>query len=87
MVKTAMAIEREVDVHGASEMRVLVMREMRVNSLRLAQEKSRRLLLYEGFKERVVATKAKAMISHPKMGETSRLPASQGRGHLSCATS
>ena len=68
-------------MHGASEMRVLVMRERRVNSLLLAQEKSRRLLLYEGFKDKVVATKDKAKISHPKMGDTSRLPASQGRGH------
>ena len=76
MVKTAMAIEREVDVHRASEMQVLVIRERRVNSLLLAREKSRGLLLYEGFKDRVVAIKAKAKISNPKMGDTSRLPAS-----------
>ena len=37
--------------------------------------------------DRVAATKAKAKISHPKMGDTSRLLARQGKGHVSIATS
>ena len=68
--------------HEASEMRVLRIRGRRVNLILLAREISRGLLLHEGFKDR-----AKAKISHPKMGDTSRLLASQGRGHVSIATS
>ena len=60
--------------HGASGMRELVIRSMRVNSLPLAQERSRGLLVREGF--RAAATRAKARISHPKMGGTSGLQAS-----------
>ena len=71
----------------ASEMRVLVIRERRTSCLPLAQEKSRGLLLLEGFKDRVLATKAKARISHPKMGGTLGLLASQGRESVSSATS
>ena len=49
-------------------------------------------MLCKGFRDkatatRVTATRAKAKISHPKMGDTSRLLASQGRGHVSIATS
>ena len=65
--------------HEASRMRVLVIRGRRVDSLLLAREKNRGLLLCEGFRDRVAATRAKARISHPKMGDTSRLLASQGR--------
>ena len=67
-------------------MRVLVLRGMRVNSLLLAQERSRELMLREGFRDRVAATKAKVRISHPKMGDTSGLLASQGRECVSSAT-
>ena len=72
--------------HGEFEMRVLVIRERRVNSLLLAWERSIGLLLHEGFKDRAAATKAKARINHPKMGDTSRLLASQGRERVSNAT-
>ena len=54
-------------------MRVLVLKGRRVNSLLLAWERSRGLLLREGFKDKAAATRAKARISHPKMGDTSRL--------------
>ena len=70
--------------HGASGMRVLVIREKRVNSLLLAPEKSKGLLLRKGFRPRVAATRAKAKISHPKMGDTSGLLASQGRECFQC---
>ena len=73
--------------HRASEMRVLVLRGRRVNPLPLAQERSRGLLLHEGFRERVAATRAKARISHLKMGDTLGLLASQGRECVSNATS
>ena len=61
-------------------MQVLVIRGRRVNSLLLAQERSKGLLLHEGFRDRVAATKAKAKakISHPKMGNTLELLTSQG---------
>ena len=54
--------------------------------LLLAQERSRGLVLLEGFKDRVVAIRAKARISHPKMGVTSRILASQGKEYVSSAT-
>ena len=44
-------------------------------------------MLSEGFRDRVAATRAKARISHPKMGDTSGLLASRGRGHVFIATS
>ena len=46
-----------------------------MNTLLLARERSRGLLLCEGFKDRVSATRAKARISNPKMGGTSGLQA------------
>ena len=73
--------------HGASEIRVLVLRGRRVNSHPIARERSIGLLLCEGFIDRVVDTRAKAMISHPKMGGTSGLLANQDRGCVSNATS
>ena len=39
------------------------------------------------FRYRVVTPKAKARINHPKMGGTSRILSSQGRGCVSSATS
>ena len=66
---------------------MLVLRGMRVNSLPLAREKSRGILLHEGFRDRAEATKAKARISHLKMGDTLRLLASQSRECVSSATS
>ena len=52
-------------------MRVLVIKGRRVNSIFLAREISRGLLLGEGFRDKAAATKAKTRISHPKMGGTS----------------
>ena len=66
-------------------MQVLVERGRRTSFL-LARERSRGLLLREGFKDRVVRPRAKAKISHLKMGGTSGLLASQGRGCVSSAT-
>ena len=68
--------------HKASRMQVLKIGERRASLLLLAQEKSRGLLLCEGFKER-----ATARTSHPKMGDTSGLLASQSREHVSIAIS
>ena len=67
-------------------MRVLVIRGRRVNSLHLAEERSRGLLLREGFRDRAAATGAKDKINHPKIGDTLGLLTSQGRGHVSIAT-
>ena len=49
---------------------MLVLRGRRVNSLLLAREISRELLLHDGFRDRAAATRAKARISHPKIGGT-----------------
>ena len=87
LAKTAMAIDMEVTTHRASRMRVLKIRGMRANLLFLAQGRSRGLLLRKGFKDRAAAIKAKARVNHPKMGDTSRLLASQDRGHASISTS
>ena len=70
----------------ASEMWVLVIRERRTNRLFLAWDRSRGLLLLKGFRDKATTTRAKARISHPKMGGTSRLLASQDRGCVSSAT-
>ena len=59
---------------------MLVIRGRRANSLILAREKSKGLMLHEGFRNKAAATRPKARISHPKMGGTSRLLASQGKG-------
>ena len=56
-------------------MRVLVERGRRTSFL-LAQERSRGLLLCEGFRDRAATPRAKARISHPKMGGTLGLLAS-----------
>ena len=66
-------------------MRVLVLKGRRVNPFPLAREIRRGLLLREGFKDRAEATRAKARISHPKMGDTSGLLASKGRECVSSA--
>ena len=68
-------------------MRVLVIRGRRTNRLLLAQEKSKGLLLHEGFRDMAAATRAKARISHSKMGGTSGILDSQGRECVSNATS
>ena len=68
-------------------MRVLVLIERRTNRLLLARERSRGLLLRKGFRDNAGAPRAKAGISHPKMGGTSGLLASQGRECVSSATS
>ena len=54
--------------HGASEIWVLVIRGRRGNFLLLAWERSKGLLLHEGFRDKDVATKAKAKISHLQDG-------------------
>ena len=71
----------------ASKMRVLVIRGRITIRLLLARERSRGLLLHEGFRDRAVTPMAKARISHPKMGGTSGLLAIQGRECVSSATS
>ena len=73
--------------HGASGMRVLVIKGKRVNYVLLSQERSKGLFLYDGFRDWAIATKAKAKISHTKIGDTLRLLASQGRECISSATS
>ena len=67
-------------------MRVLKIRGRRANLLLLAQGISGGLLLRKGFRDRAAAIRAKARVNHPKMGDTSRLLASQSRGHFSIAT-
>ena len=73
--------------HEASEMRVLKIRGRRANLLLIAQGRSRGIFLHMGFNDRAAVIRAKAKVNHTKMGETSRLLASQGRGHVSIATS
>ena len=63
-------------MHGASRMQVLVIRGRRINYLLLTQERCKGLLLREGFRDRAATTRAKAKISHPKIGDTSGLLAS-----------
>ena len=72
--------------HETSGMWVLKIRGRRVNILfLLARGRSKRLLLRKYFKDRVVATKAKARADHLQVVDLSRLIASHGRGHVSIA--
>ena len=68
-------------------MRALKIRGRRANLLFLAQGRSKGLLLLKDFRDRAAAIKAKTRVNHHKMGDTSGLLASQGRGHVSIATS
>ena len=68
-------------MHETSEMRVLRIRGRRANLLLLAQGKSRGLLLRSDFKGKVAAIRAKAKVSHLRVGNTLGLQARQGRGH------
>ena len=82
MVKTTIAIEREVG--DTKRIRDAGVKDKRreIQLLLLAQGRSRGLLLRKGFKDR-----AKARVNHPRVGETLGLLASQGRGYVSIATS
>ena len=51
-------------------MQVLVLRGRRVKTLPLARERSRGLMLHKGFRDRAEVIRAKARISHPKIGDT-----------------
>ena len=73
--------------HGTSEMRVLRIRGRRDYLLLLAQGRSTGLLLHSGFRDNAKVIKAKAKVDHPRVGDTSRLQARQGRGHVSIAIS
>ena len=60
MVRTIMAIEREVDdLRNIQD--ALKIRGKRVNLLLLIQGRSRRLILHKDFRDRVVAVRAKAI--------------------------
>ena len=64
---------------------MLVLKGRRVNLL--LASRSKRLLFYTDPKERVVATKVKAKVNHPGIGDTSGLLANQGRERVSIVTS
>ena len=68
-------------------MRVLQIRGSKANLLIIAQRRSRGLLLLKSFRNRAAAIRANARVNHPKMGDTTGLLATQGKGHVSIATS
>ena len=63
-------------MHGAFGIQVLKIGGRRANLLFLAQERSIRFMLRNGFKDRVMAIKAKVRVNHPNIGDTSGLLAS-----------
>ena len=68
MIKTAMALEREVDdARGTFGMLVLKIRGGRANLLLLTQERNKGVLLYKGFKDKAAVVKAR--VDHPKVGD------------------
>ena len=73
--------------HESSGMQVLKIRGKRVNLLLLALERNRGFMLHKAFRDRAAVIRFKVRISHPKMGDTLGLLASQGREHVSNATS
>ena len=72
--------------HLASGTWVLVLRGRRINLL-LAPGRSIRLPLHTDHWDGAVATRAKAKVNHSRVGDTSRLLASQGRERVSIVTS
>ena len=77
---------RSVQAQGVATIRALVIRGRKVDLL-LDPRRSRRLLLHTDLRDRAVATKAKAKVNHSRVGDTSRLLASQGREFVSIVTS
>ena len=73
--------------HETFGMRVLKIEGGTTTIFLLAQERNRGFLLRKGFKDRVMATKAKDRVDHPKVGDISRSLASQYKVHVSIATS
>ena len=69
MVKTNMAIKREVEDGRIIRDAMLNIRARRANFLLIAQGRSRGLLLCRGFKDRSMIIKAKAKVNHPKTGD------------------
>ena len=65
---------------------VLVLRERRVNLL-LAPRRSKRFMFCTDFGDRTVATRVKAKVNYPGVGDTSGLLLSQGRERVSTITS
>ena len=65
---------------------MLVLKRRRVNLL-LALGRSKRLLFHMDLGDRAVATRVKAKVNHPRVGDTSGLLASQGRERVSIVTS
>ena len=64
---------------------VIVLKERSVNVL-LALGRSRRLLFRTDLRDRTVATRVKAKVNYPRVGDTSGLLPSQGREHVSIVT-
>ena len=65
---------------------MLVLKGRRVNLL-LASRRSKRLLFHTDLGDRAIATRVKAKVNHPRVGDTSGLLASQGRERVSIVTS
>ena len=67
-------------MHGASETRVLVTKGRKA-SLLLVRERRIRLLVHEGFKDRVAAIRAKARLGSKPVRTNDMLPLSSTRTH------
>ena len=68
-------------------MRASKIRGRRANLLFLAQGRSQGYLLHRGFRDRATTIRVKAKVSHPKIGDISRLLACSGRERVSIPTS
>ena len=88
MVRTIMATEREVDdEQNIRDMDVIKEKGKESQLLLLARGRSKRLLLRQDFKDRVVTIKAKAKDDHLQVADISGLIANQGRAHVTIAIS
>ena len=76
MVKTAKAIEREVD--GAMSIRDAGVKDKRKESQPSSSSLGKKLRTFasKGFRDRAITIRTKARVNHPKMGDTSGLLAS-----------
>ena len=87
IVKIVMALEREVD--DTLSIRDVDAKDKRKESQPSSScsRKKQRTSTPREIQGQGHGIRAKAMISHPKMGDASGLLANQGRGHVSIATS
>ena len=88
MVKNVMAIEREVDkARNIWDGGVVKDKKKERRSFSSGLEKKKKTSTLKGFRDRVMAIRAKPRVYHLHVKDISGLTASQGRGHVTISIS